>query len=400
MVLSSLLLLLSLGLQGQDVNKDPEEIFQSGRDQILNGDLVQAVPTIEQALELFKAEKNNEGISKSLMALGYINEQSDTLGAAVIYYFESLKFDPDDYYRMATYNNLGKIYKNLGKHVEAMEFYKAALEAADSYDDDGEKAGVLYNIGNLLKNGGNCMDAKDYYLDALTITQRINDETRTNRTLNALGLCYKNFGDYQNAREYFETVIDRATGSKYLGRSYHNIAWTYYMEGNHSQAIYYGKKALEFKSGQDRVITLIDLGLSYKGNGQIEEAFNSWNKAIAIGVRENVPEEFVVYKHLYQAQEDDRALHKEYTDTYISFAENHMRFLQSLENKSYLHDFDLQIQLYRDRVHQQDLQRNLQKWIWIAVISASVVGLLVWAINVLFRRKNRKEAERMMKELL
>ncbi len=372
-----------------------KQAYKEGIDKINEDSFRVAYPKMKLALTLFEEKNNQEGMAKALMALGYINEQVDTLGAAVMYYFEALKFNPDLYHELSCYKNLGKIYKGLHKYAEAKDFYKKALTLARKHSQT-ETAGVLYNLGNLMKNQGDLLAAKNYYLEALTLSEKHENTSRVNRILNALGLCYKDLGEYEKAREYYAKVLEKSVNDSEMGRSYHNIAWSYLMEKDYHESIKFNRKALEFKNPKERSITYIDLGLAYEALGDLENAASHWKMAIFNGIDQNRPEELVVYKHLSLSFKDDSALFHTYNDQYIALLEQFYQQRKEMDRLQIVNAFDLEVRRYRELALRK--QRNRETLIW--TLSSLAAVLLVTLTILYYYRAKRKATEKAVREVL
>jgi tetratricopeptide (TPR) repeat protein len=68
-----------------------------------------------------------------------------------------------------TVNNLGKLYKNQGKMVEAEEMYMRALKGYEKALSAEHRSTLdtVHNLGNVCKNQGKMVEAEEMYMRSL-----------------------------------------------------------------------------------------------------------------------------------------------------------------------------------------------------------------------------------------
>jgi serine phosphatase RsbU (regulator of sigma subunit) len=138
-----------------------------------------------------------------------------------------------------SYNNIGIIYKELGRHKDAEYYYSKALKLADRKKDPAELSMIYSNLGLLEWQKKNLSKASEYFLMCLTLDKQIND---------SLGMA----------------------------KDYGNIGIIYYEEQNYHEALKYHLKAIPIyeKVGDQSGITLFTTNL-----GSIYEKMNQLDKA-------------------------------------------------------------------------------------------------------------------------
>ncbi|HEX8378339.1 MAG TPA: tetratricopeptide repeat protein [Pedobacter sp.] len=230
--------------------------------------------------------------------------------------------------QITLYNSLGKAYSQLGKPVEALKNYHAALKLADINKDQAKSGKILKNIGALYEEQKNfeqalsyydkaqniavetqdtslfadCLNnrgiifeqqfkydkALDVYKKALAIYQKTATEDRIALTLNNIGIVYKYLKQYQRAIDYYSSSLQY---SKKLGDRFFvaanttNIGNVYAMMHNYPKAIEYHKSglklALEINSPNIIVEAYASLADDYAGLGRYQEAYSFKEKFIS-----------------------------------------------------------------------------------------------------------------------
>ncbi len=84
-------------------------------------------------------------------------------------------------------NNLGVVYRTLGRNDQAIEAFNAAGEIFEEMEDANRSAQVLGNLGGLYANSGQIDEAMQCYREAIDTFRDLGDEERYSQTLMALG---------------------------------------------------------------------------------------------------------------------------------------------------------------------------------------------------------------------
>jgi len=130
---------------------------------------------------------------KEVFALAVQNHQNNNLQDAQNYYHKVLKIEPNN---SPTLNNLGAIFKELGKHQKAKDCYEKAIVINPNYAD------AHNNLGVTFKDLGENQKAKGCYEKAIAINPNYADAHCN------LGLIFKELGENQKAKDCYEKVIE------------------------------------------------------------------------------------------------------------------------------------------------------------------------------------------------
>ncbi|WP_363322531.1 tetratricopeptide repeat protein [uncultured Tenacibaculum sp.] len=158
--------------------------------------------TIE-AIKIFKEINNYEELYTSYTLLGLLQEDIKEYDKALIYYNKSLEYfskveDKEKYY-LASYNNIGNVYRKKG-------FYKKAIEA---YNKDLRKKNIPLHRATLIDNKclarlfiGDTIDIKKDFYKALFIRDSLKNKS---------GILTSNI----NISDYYKYIKDTINAIKY-----------------------------------------------------------------------------------------------------------------------------------------------------------------------------------------
>jgi tetratricopeptide (TPR) repeat protein len=168
------------------------------------------------------------------------------------------------------HNNLGEVYRALGRMEEAQGCYQEALRINPTYPEPHN------NLGILLKNQGKLPEAQACYRQALRIKP---DYAEVH---NNLGLIFKDQGKWDEARESFQQAVRfRPTNPRF-----HNNLGVVFKELSRleeAKACY--QQALRLKADSPEVHN--NLGLVYSDQNQWDEAKSCFHKALQINPKDS-----------------------------------------------------------------------------------------------------------------
>lgn len=146
-------------------------------------------------------------------------------------------------------DNYGNIYlcmlkglqqKIMGNNLEAIEYYKNAIEYAYIFNDTYGLVRSNIYIGNLLIALGAVSDSRMYFRQAIVISEKAADTLLISSASNNIGYYYSNSANYDSAAWYQtrSLLIDLRNGfTENIARSLHNLGVVYSEWGKHEEAI-------------------------------------------------------------------------------------------------------------------------------------------------------------------
>ena len=226
------------------------------------------------------------------------------------------------------YNNLGVVYRSLGRMERAREYHEQALDIYEKEGERVEESWALNLLGRVYSDTGNKEQARRYYEQALSICEEEGDRLGEEVALNNLGRVYRALGQKEQEQEYYERALgickemgnrqgEAATlnnlgrvlddlGQREQAQAYfeqalnifremgnpggeawalNNLGKTYETLGQNEQARKYLEQALSIRREVDRRgegRTLNNLGTLYASMGQIERAQECYKEALSV----------------------------------------------------------------------------------------------------------------------
>ncbi|MCB4809598.1 sensor histidine kinase [Tamlana sp. 62-3] len=182
-----------------------------------------------------------------------------------------------------TNNNLGIIYRDLGKFEEAKALSEQAIKVHDSII----QASAFNNIGACNRSLGMYEAALDNYLKALKIYEAKNyleDQATVN---NNIGMVYSYLGVNNKAVEFHtkaKNVFEKLNNKKGIANVYNNIAIIYANDGDLKKALSYFKYSLnieeELKSKKGVAESLNNVGAVFYYMEEIDSALAYFRKSL------------------------------------------------------------------------------------------------------------------------
>jgi WD40 repeat protein/CHAT domain-containing protein len=209
-----------------------------------------ALQKLNDALELYRADKNSAKAAEVLLYIGNIQANLGEFQNALDSYNQGLLLsqqagaiaeqaailnslgqlysdlaDPDtalDYHNQAlpllyqlndkggaatTLNNIGDLNAATGKHQDALNSYNQALTLSQSGGDKAAEASALMGIGNVYIALQEWSTALNAYNQALTISRFLNDKVKETTILNQLGKLQAASGQESTALDYYSQAL-------------------------------------------------------------------------------------------------------------------------------------------------------------------------------------------------
>lgn len=186
-----------------------------------------------------------------------------------------------------------------GKYSNALEYFNQSLAFAIQYSRRDLIIGTKINIGNVYQDIGKKIEAISEYKEALKICIEVNNQA-------SAAICYQNMGtasmDMENMEDkalyYLKKSIklfDETKQQQEISRSYTDIGAIYINKKyDSSQALYYLQKSLDIKKSiQDKegeAYCYLNIGSAYFLSGDFDIAIEYSIMALEISRELNLPE--------------------------------------------------------------------------------------------------------------
>ncbi|WP_437920251.1 tetratricopeptide repeat protein [Sphingobacterium sp. LRF_L2] len=173
------------------------------------GNYIAAIRDHEEALSIFTARKDNNGVLHCHVNMGVVFLALDDYPRALASFLSALRINDPSLDQQAHINsNIGLVYKNMKEYHKAYGYQSQALKL---YRQTGNKQGianVLGNIATLHNLSGQHQKAITSYQEALTINREIGNLRLIASDLTNLGIVYKLAGQLDEGMKYLHQAVE------------------------------------------------------------------------------------------------------------------------------------------------------------------------------------------------
>ncbi|KAH6673053.1 hypothetical protein B0J14DRAFT_654782 [Halenospora varia] len=202
---------------------------------------------------------------------------------------------PEHTSTLDTVNNLGLLYKSQGKLVRAEQMYQRALQGKEKAwgSEHTSTLRTVNNLGLLYKSQGKLVEAEQMYQRALQGYEKAwgPEHTSTLDTVNNLGILYKSQGKLVEAEQMYQRALqgnEKAWGPEHTSTldTVNNLGLLYKSQGKLVEAEQMHQRALQGNEkawGPEHTSTLRtvnNLGLLYASQGKLAEAEQMYQRAL------------------------------------------------------------------------------------------------------------------------
>ncbi|GEM_PF-5653979 len=379
----------------------PNELNEQALDLLgVDYDSVRSLATLAYTIATDQGDDFQAGRAKFFVAYSY--EKQGYISSAAIEYLEALRMleglEERDWRKEARIlKNLGKLSRIAGQHEMAHTYYDQALEPAEK-DSDAELASVWYNKGFAYMKSLEFLKSIDSYNNSLKLAEKLEDHVKMANIYNYIGVSYRQLKEYDLARVYYQKVIDMkdklGDGKKFtVGQAYHNIANTYFEQGEFDLAEENFLMTLAIQKKEESFITYMDLGELYLRQGKMEAAQNRFQQAMASVPSAMQPEHYRIYSLLKEVSQNDFQDYKRYDSLYMASEASYRSTQDSLFDLGQKYQYAQAITAYnRDRYLRQQLDK-----LWTGIKVGLPLLLLVLGIMYLIREELRRVRIRKIK---
>jgi len=254
--------------------------------------LQKAIEKFEEALVYWRAVKDSTGQGDTLNNLGIVYRWLGKIQQALNVYLQALALRRavhDSLGEAQTLNNIGLVYDRSGEKRKALEYYALSLPLRRAFRDTSGEGATLYNIGLVYDDLGEKQMALDYYHQALPLWRAAGHRRGVARTLNNLGAVYNSLNDQRSALAYYEQALplikaegDRSTEATVLS----NIGSVYLSIGERQKALNFLNRALAISErtgdtyGKGYILT--EIGKIYRSLQEPKKAIEYFEKALSL----------------------------------------------------------------------------------------------------------------------
>lgn len=360
----AVLCMLSLTLIAQKTNinkllQEYEKTHQKHKPKVLNDiawyyknispgeSMDYAKRSLKLSSELLKSYLNKEGIeskrkvglyvlskekAKALYLLGLLNLKKENFDQALNYQYKSLAimntmlegfpYDVETKeYTANLFNDIGYIYKTIGRYDEAIKNYQKAIEVNKELGALKE-TGINYNnLGVVYEKTEHYQESVNSFSSALDVANKLNEKEKIAMQNNNIGQIFLTIREYDKANEYFDKALETCKKNNLedtqKAKIIINMGMAALSEGKYEKAIEIFNKAkniYEKSENKARVANqLNNIGMVHKASGNYDEILKYFNEALninkTIGAGDSYAKNYNQLGDIYLAKEDlDKAI--------------------------------------------------------------------------------------------
>lgn len=245
-----LILCLCFAIQFVSSQDSPERLNDSAMD-LYKSNPNKALEILEYALKISEEKKDKNLIAKSKNNIGIVFRDLGRFEEAKTLSQEAL-VNKDSLILASAYNNIGVVNRNLGHYDEALSSYLKALSIYETKEMDKQIATTHNAIGLVYSYNGMNSKAIEYHLKAKTSFEKLDNKKGISEVYNNIAIIYANDGSLDKALDYFKYSLEIEEGlddKKGIAESVNNIgAVYYYMDSIDSALVYFNRSATIEKS--------------------------------------------------------------------------------------------------------------------------------------------------------
>ncbi|WP_047544958.1 tetratricopeptide repeat protein [Psychroserpens sp. Hel_I_66] len=384
-----------------DLNLSAMEIYKS--------DPNQALDLLDEGLKISEEKKDKNLIARSKNNIGIVYRDLGRFEEAKILSQEALLVN-DSLILASAYNNIGVVNRNLGLYDEALTSYLKALRIYEAKGMNSQIATTHNAIGLVYSYNGINNKAIEYHLKAKTVFEKLDNKKGISEVYNNIAIIYANEGDLEKALNYFKYSLEIEEGlndKKGIAESLNNVgAVYYYMESVDSALVYFKKSATLEKS----IGNLAGLAASYNNiadvllsSGNIDNSKTFIDSAYYYAnnskVSVDIETALANYSAYYESKNDlEKAIsyHKQlakFKDSTLNIETNEK--IATLEISYQTEKKEKEILSQRADLAEKELSLNKKNTQLLGLI---ILAVLLVAIGYLFYNQQRLKNRQLQKE--
>ncbi|HJS52933.1 MAG TPA: tetratricopeptide repeat protein [Chitinophagaceae bacterium] len=160
----------------------------------------------------------------------------------------------DDKYALANaYSEIASVYRSLGKHQSAVEYYKKAISLIEKTAYSPNEIIIMYDdLSYYFQETGNYKESFDYRKKSFDLNKKKNNTFGILVGLQSFGNLFSEAGDKESADDYYEKAIDFYRSNSIDKRQPYSrlIGLIFLSLSNNDSALFYLNKALSDADSQ------------------------------------------------------------------------------------------------------------------------------------------------------
>lgn len=227
-----------------------------------------AIKLLEKALMISQHKKDIVETARTNNNLGIVYRDLGKFEEAKALSEQAIKVH-DSVIQASAFNNIGACNRSLGMYEAAIDNYLKALKIYEAKNYLEDQATVNNNIGMVYSYLGVNNKAVEFHTKAKNVFEKLNNKKGISNVYNNIAIIYANDGDLTKALSYFKfslNIEEELKSKKGVAESLNNVGAVYYYMEEIDSALAYFRKSLKFEKliGNDS-----GLGASYNNIAQV-----------------------------------------------------------------------------------------------------------------------------------
>lgn len=238
----------------------------------------------------------------------------------------------DSLIRASAYNNIGVCNRNLALYDEALESYLSALSIYEAKGMERQIATVHNSIGMVYSFNNLSEKAIEYHLKAKASFEKLNNKKGISEVYNNVAIIYANNGELDKALNNFKyslAIEESLNDKKGIAESVNNVGAVYYYMNEIDSSLIYFKKSIDIEKS---IGNMVGVGSSYNNiaqvlveNNRVDEAKRYIDSAYAYATQAksdlDIESSLLTYTDYYESKGDTKTAlqyYKEYNKLHDS----------------------------------------------------------------------------------
>ncbi len=290
-----------------------------------------AIEILQLALSEAEDQGNNLEILRSKNNLGIVYRDLGRFEEAKLLSQEALEVN-DSIILASAYNNIGVCNRNLALYDEALESYLRALSIYEARGMERQIATVHNSIGMVYSFNNLSEKAIEYHLKAKASFEKLNNNKGISEVYNNIAIIYANNGELDKALNNFKyslAIEESLNDKKGIAESVNNVGAVYYYMNEIDSSLIYFKKSIDIEKS---IGNMVGVGSSYNNiaqvlveNNRVEEAKRYIDSAYAYATKAksalDIESSLLTYTDYYESKGDTKTAlqyYKEYNKLHDS----------------------------------------------------------------------------------
>ena len=181
-------------------------LLHLGRLKQLLGSIDDAQSHYQEAIQLYRQERDNLGLANALLSLGDLESRLGQIDDAQSHYQEAIQLYPQERGNLGLANalrSLGDLESHLGHIDDAQSHYQEAIQLYRQERDNLGLANALLSLGDLERGLGHIDDAQSHYQEAIQLYRQERANLGLANALQSQGDLLREQGTLPQAKEVY-----------------------------------------------------------------------------------------------------------------------------------------------------------------------------------------------------